>query len=234
MGNSAKRNDLPGTDFAKRTHRLSLADLRDDYLRAPLSEQNCETNPIVQFEHWFQDVQASHLKEPNAMTLATATAGGRPSARVVLLKEVSDLGFVFYTNYGSRKAQEIETNPFAALTFHWPELGRQVRVEGEVRRVPGEQSAAYFRSRPKGSQVGAWASRQSEVLPNREVLEAKWLELQEKYSENVEVPVPEFWGGYCVVPETVEFWEGRPNRLHDRLRYRRKGEDGWLVERLSP
>src|ERR1700728_739671 len=219
MGNSAKRNDLPGTDFAERT---------------PLSEQNCETNPILQFEHWFKDVQASHLKEPNAMTLATATAGGRRSARVVLLKEVSDLGFVFYTNYGSRKAQEIETNPFAALTFHWPELGRQVRVEGRVRRVPPEQSAAYFRSRPKGSQLGAWASRQSAVLSSREPLDAKWAELQALYANNDNVPVPEFWGGYCLVPETIEFWEGRPNRLHDRLRYRRKGEDGWAVERLSP
>jgi pyridoxamine 5'-phosphate oxidase len=221
-------------DFAKRTHRLSLADLRDDYGREPLSEQNCETNPIVQFERWFKDVQAVGLKEPNAMTLATATAGGRPSARVVLLKEVSDLGFVFYTNYGSRKAQEMETNPFAALTFYWPELGRQVRVEGAVRRVPREQSDAYFRSRPKGSQLGAWASRQSEVLPSRELLESKWEQLLEKYAADDNVPVPEFWGGSCVVPEIIEFWEGRPNRLHDRIRYRRKGEDGWATERLSP
>jgi pyridoxamine 5'-phosphate oxidase len=221
-------------DFAKRNHRLSLADLRDDYGREPWSEQNCETNPIVQFERWFRDVQAADLKEPNAMTLATATSAGRPSARVVLLKEVSDFGFVFYTNYGSRKAQEIETNPFAALTFHWPELGRQVRVEGRVKRVPREQSAAYFRSRPKGSRLGAWASRQSQVLPSREPLDSKWAELQEQYAKDDNVPVPEFWGGYCVVPETIEFWEGRPNRMHDRLRYRRKGEGEWLVERLSP
>jgi len=221
-------------DFTERTHRLSLADLRDDYGREAQAGQNCETNPIVQFERWFQDVQALGLKEPNAMTLATATPGGRPSARVVLLKEVSDLGFVFYTNYTSRKAQELETNPFAAIAFYWPELGRQVRVEGEVRRVAREQSAAYYRSRPKGSRLGTWASRQSEVLPNREVLEAKWLELQQKYSGTDDVPVPEFWGGYCVVPETIEFWEGRPNRLHDRLRYRRNGESGWAIERLSP
>lgn len=221
-------------DFTERTHRLSLADLRDDYGRERLNEQNCETNPIVQFERWFKDAEAAHLKEPNAMTLATATASGRPSARVVLLKEVSDLGFVFYTNYGSRKAQEIETNPFAALTFHWPELGRQVRVEGRVRRVPREQSAAYFRSRPKGSRLGAWASRQSEVLSSREPLDARWAELQEQYATDDEVPIPEFWGGYCVVAETIEFWEGRPNRLHDRLRYRIKGEEGWRVERLSP
>lgn len=221
-------------DFAERTHRLSLAELRDDYGRAPLSEANCETNPIVQFERWFQDLQSLDLKEPNAMTLATATADGRPSARVVLLKEVSDFGFVFYTNYGSRKAREIETNPFAALTFYWPQLGRQVRVEGRVRRVPHEQSAAYFRSRPRGSQLGAWASQQSEVLPGRELLEAKWRQLEELYSGDGEVPIPEFWGGYCVIPEVIEFWEGRPNRLHDRLRYRRKDEGGWLIERLSP
>jgi pyridoxamine 5'-phosphate oxidase len=220
-------------DFAERTHRLSLAELRDDYGRTPLSEQNCDSNPIIQFECWFKDAQAADLKEPNAMLLATATAGGQPSARVVLLKEVSDLGFVFYTNYGSRKAQEIETNPFAALTFYWPELGRQVRIEGRVRRVSREQSAAYFRSRPKGSQLGAWASRQSAFLPSREPLEAKWAELQEQYADE-EVPVPEFWGGYCVAPESIEFWEGRPNRLHDRLRYQRKGENEWLVERLSP
>jgi pyridoxamine 5'-phosphate oxidase len=220
-------------DFAERTHRLSLAELRDDYGRTPLSEQNCDSNPIIQFECWFKDAQAADLKEPNAMLLATATAGGRPSARVVLLKEVSDLGFVFYTNYGSRKAQEIETNPFAALTFYWPELGRQVRIEGRVRRVSREQSAAYFRSRPKGSQLGAWASHQSVVLAGRGALEAKWVNLQEQYAEE-EVPVPEFWGGYCVAPESIEFWEGRPNRLHDRLRYQRKGENEWLVERLSP
>jgi pyridoxamine 5'-phosphate oxidase len=234
MGDSAKRNDPAEADFAERTHRLSLAELRDDYGRMPLSEQNCETNPIVQFERWFQDVQAADMKEPNAMILATSTAGGRPSARVVLLKEVSELGFVFYTNYGSRKAREIETNPFAALTFYWPELGRQVRVEGSARRVSREQSAAYFRSRPKGSQLGAWASRQSEVLPSREPLEAKWSQLQQQYGPEDEVPLPEFWGGYCVIPDTIEFWEGRANRLHDRLRYRRNGEDGWIIERLSP
>ncbi|HTU46820.1 MAG TPA: pyridoxamine 5'-phosphate oxidase [Bryobacteraceae bacterium] len=234
MGDFAKRNDPAAADFAKRTHRLSLAELRDDYGRTPLSELNCDSNPIVQFECWFKDAQAADLKEPNAMILATATAGGRPSARVVLLKEVSDFGFVFYTNYESRKAQEIETNPFAALTFHWPELGRQVRVEGRVRRVSREQSVAYFHSRPKGSQLGAWASRQSAILPSREPLDSKWAELQEQYATNDEVPVPEFWGGYCVVPESIEFWEGRPNRLHDRLRYRRNGEVAWTLERLSP
>jgi pyridoxamine 5'-phosphate oxidase len=221
-------------NFAKRNHRMSLADLREEYGRNPLTEQNCDSNPILQFEHWFREARASDLTEPNAMTLATATAEGRPSARIVLLKEVSDLGFVFFTNYGSRKAAEIETNPFAALTFYWAELARQVRVEGKARRVPREQSDAYFRSRPKGSQLGAWASHQSEVLPSRELLDAKWAELEEQYAGEAEIPVPDFWGGYCVVPEVIEFWQGRTNRLHDRLRYRRNGEDAWLLERLSP
>lgn len=221
-------------DSACQIHRLSLANLRDDYGRAPLSEQSCDTNPIGQFERWFRDVQAADIKEPNAMTLSTATAAGRPSARIVLLKEVSDLGFIFYTNYTSRKAQELEANPFAALTFHWVELARQVRVEGRTQKVPPEQSAEYFRSRPKGSRLGAWASHQSQVLPSRDALDAKWEQLQEHYADIEDVPVPEFWGGYCLVPETIEFWEGRPNRMHDRIRYRRNGETAWTLERLSP
>lgn len=221
-------------DFAKRNHRLSLAELREEYWRGGLNEQSCETNPIVQFERWIKDAQAADLKEPNAVTLATASAQGRPSARVVLLKEVSDLGFVFYTNYGSRKALEIETNPFAALTFWWPELERQVRVEGNVQRVGREQSELYFRTRPKGSRLGAWASHQSEVLPSRESLEAKLTELEMQYAATDEVPTPEFWGGYCVVPEAIEFWQGRPNRLHDRLRYRKDSAVTWKIERLYP
>lgn len=220
--------------FTKRTHRMSLADLRENYGLGELSEQNCETNPIIQFERWIQDAQRADLKEPNAMVLATATGDGRPSARVVLLKEVSDLGFVFYTNYGSRKARELETNPFAALTFYWPELERQVRAEGEVRRVPRQQSEAYFRTRPKGSQLGAWASHQSEVLPSREPLEARLRELEAAYPDEGEIPVPEFWGGYCLVPRIIEFWQGRPNRLHDRLRYKKDDQSAWILERLSP
>jgi pyridoxamine 5'-phosphate oxidase len=220
--------------FAERTHRMSLADLRENYGLGELSEQNCETNPIVQFERWIQDAQRADLKEPNAMVLATATRDGRPSARVVLLKEVSDLGFVFYTNYSSRKARELETNPFAALTFYWPELERQVRVEGEVRRVPQHQSEAYFRTRPKGSRLGAWASHQSQVLPSREPIEARLKELEAEYAGEGDVPVPEFWGGYCLLPDAIEFWQGRPNRLHDRLRYRKGDAGGWVLERLAP
>ncbi len=199
-----------------------------------MTEQNCETNPIVQFEKWIREAQAADLKEPNAMTLSTATPDGRPSARVVLLKEVSDIGFVFYTNYTSRKSRELETNPFASLTFYWPELERQVRVEGKARRVPREQSDAYFGIRPRGSQLGAWASHQSDVVSGREQLEAKLKEVEAEYRDQAEVPAPEFWGGYCVLPEAIEFWQGRPNRMHDRLRYRRKGEYAWVLERLSP
>jgi pyridoxamine 5'-phosphate oxidase len=221
-------------DFAERTHRLSLERMREEYHRGRLTEEHCETSPIVQFERWIKDAQAADLKEPNAMTLATATPDGRPSARVVLLKEVSDVGFVFYTNYSSRKAQELETNPLAALAFYWAELERQVRVEGRVAKVPRAQSEAYFRIRPKGSRLGAWASHQSEVLPSREPLERRLAQLEELYSGTDDVPVPEFWGGYCLAPDVVEFWEGRPNRLHDRLLYRRNSENAWAIQRLSP
>ena len=212
---------------------MSLEALREDYRQGGLTEQNCETNPIVQFERWMRDAQTADLKEPNAMTLSTATKAGRPSARVVLLKEVSDLGFVFYTNYTSRKGKELETNPWAALTFYWAELERQVRVEGQVRRVPRELSEAYFQSRPRGHQLGAWASHQSEVLLERGELESRLRILEAEYAYK-DVPAPEFWGGYCLLPEEIEFWQGRPNRLHDRLRYRRKGEEPWVLERLSP
>lgn len=197
-------------------------------------EQNCETNPIVQFEKWFKEAQAVDNKEPNAMTLATSTADGRPSARIVLLKEVSDAGFVFYTNYTSRKAQDLETNPQCALTFYWSDLERQVRVEGQARHVTQAESEAYFRTRPKGSQLGAWASHQSKVVASRDVLDAKLSDLESKYAGQEDIPLPEFWGGYRVVPDRVEFWQGRPNRMHDRIRYRRKGETEWVIDRLSP
>ena len=221
-------------DSAERTHRLSLAELREEYRAGFFDERNCRTNPIVQFEDWLKQAQTADCKEPNAMTLATAAVDGRPSARVVLLKEVSDAGFVFFTNYGSRKAQELKTNPFCALTFYWGDMERQVRVEGRAERISRERSDAYFRTRPKGSKLGAWASHQSEVLPSRQPLEERLADLQTKYAHIEDVPTPEFWGGYCVVPDSVEFWQGRANRLHDRIRYRRLGESSWFIERLSP
>jgi pyridoxamine 5'-phosphate oxidase len=221
--------------FAKRTSvSLLLEALRADYRLAELNETNCETNPIRQFEIWFKDAQVADLKEPNAMSLATATPDGRPSGRIVLLKEAGEFGFVFYTNYHSRKGRELETNPHCALTFYWAELERQVRVEGRAEPVSREKSESYFQGRPKGSRLGALASAQSEVVPGRELLELRLAELEATYKGTDNVPLPEYWGGYCVRPETIEFWQGRPNRLHDRIRYQRKGESHWIIERLSP
>ena len=220
--------------FAKRTSRLSLADLRETYRLGELREEFCDSNPIVQFEDWFKQAQVADIKEPNAMTLATVGSDGRPSARVVLLKEVSDLGFVFYTNYNSRKGQDLETNPFCALTFYWAELERQVRIEGQAARIPGYESVRYFQSRPKGSRLGALASHQSQIVASRDELERRLGELEEQYRGTDSVPMPDEWGGYRVAPDLVEFWQGRPNRLHDRLQYRRNEGGKWTIKRLSP
>ena len=221
-------------DFAKRTRSLSLEDLREDYRLAEFTEENCQTNPIDQFQQWFEEAQNAESRAPNAMSLATATPDGRPSNRIVLLKEVSEQGFIFYTNYTSRKGRELSSNPICALTFYWPELERQVRVEGTAEQVSPEKSGAYFRRRPKGSRLGAWVSQQSEVLPNRKPLEEKLAVLEARYAGTDDVPPPEFWGGYRVIPEEIEFWQGRTNRLHDRIRYRRNDEGAWIIERLSP
>jgi pyridoxamine 5'-phosphate oxidase len=231
MANSSAETE---PDAAASEHLLSLAELRENYGRGELSEQNCETNPIVLFERWIEEARAAGLRDVNAMTLATATPDGRPSARFMLLKEVSEEGFVFYTNYTSRKASELDRNPFAALAFFWAELERQVRVEGPVKRVSREQTERYFRKRTRGSQLGAWVSRQSQPIAGRMILDEKLKELEERFAGQPEIPAPEFWGGYCVTPSAIEFWQGRPNRLHDRLLYRRNGESGWQVQRLSP
>jgi pyridoxamine 5'-phosphate oxidase len=204
---------------------------RIDYGLACLAEESCDSNPIRQFERWLEDAQAADFKEPNAMVLATIGAAG-PSARVVLLKEVTDDGFVFYTNYESRKGQDLKTNPHCALTFYWGELERQVRVEGRAEPVSREKSEEYFKSRPRASQLGALASRQSTAIASRAELEDRVKELGAQYAENI--PVPENWGGYCVRPERIEFWQGRANRLHDRIVFRRKSESEWRMERLSP
>ena len=210
-----------------------VARLRKEYTRAGLKESDTHPNPIEQFRTWFDEALDANLHEPNAMTLATSTPHGRPSVRVVLLKGFDERGFVFYTNYEGRKGEELEANPYCALLFYWGELERQVRVEGRVGRLPDEESDAYFAGRPRGSQLGAWASEQSRPVKDRGALEERLRELEAEY-EGREVPRPPFWGGYRVEPEVIEFWQGRENRLHDRLRYRRSGNGGWRRERLQP
>jgi len=208
-----------------------LADLRRDYTRAGLSEADLAPTWSEQFGRWFAD--AADLLEPNAVVLSTADETGAPSARTVLLKAADERGLVVHSNHTSRKGRELAANPQAALVFPWVELERQVVVAGDVERVAAQESAAYFRSRPRSSQIGAWVSHQSAVVAGREVLEARQAELEERFAGG-EVPVPDFWGGLRVVPRTVEFWQGRPSRLHDRLRYRREQDGSWVVERLSP
>jgi pyridoxamine 5'-phosphate oxidase len=209
-----------------------VARLRKEYTRAGLTESAADPDPIVQFRRWFDEVLAADLHEPNAMTLATATPEGRPSARIVLLKGFDERGFVFYTNYEGRKGEELEANPRCALVFYWGELERQVRVEGSASRVPEGESDEYFGSRPRGSRLGAWASEQSRPVDGRDVLEERLRDLEAEY-EGREVPRPPFWGGYRVEPYSIEFWQGRENRMHDRLVYRRSG-GSWRRERLQP
>jgi pyridoxamine 5'-phosphate oxidase len=211
---------------------VDASSLRKEYTRAGLDRADLDPDPIVQFHEWFQKVIDADLHEPNAMILATATAEGKPSARTVLLKGYDERGFVFYTNYEGRKAKEIEANPTCALLFYWGELERQVRIEGRASRLSGEESDAYFAGRPRGSRLGAWASEQSRPVEDRGVLEERVKALEAEY-EGRGIPRPPFWGGYRVEPQEIEFWQGRENRLHDRLVYRR--EDGaWRVERLQP
>jgi pyridoxamine 5'-phosphate oxidase len=216
-----------------RTGGLSIADLRREYSLAGLHEDDLAQDPFRQFEIWFNDAMNAHVYETNAMTLATATRDGRPSARIVLLKGVDDSGFVFYTNYDSRKGQELAENPHGALLFYWPELTRQVRIEGDISQVSREESEAYFVTRGELSRLGAWASRQSSVIPDRATLDNRLNALIEQYRDQP-IPLPPYWGGYRLVPHTFEFWHGRPNRLHDRLTYSRQPNGAWLVERLSP
>ena len=211
---------------------MSRVDLRREYMRASLSEQDAPADPLAFFDRWFTDAARAEVRDANAMTLATADATGAPSARIVLLKGVDEGGFVFYTDYRSRKAAELEANPRAALVFYWPELERQVRVTGPASRVPRPETEQYFATRPRGSRISAWASEQSHIIPGRSTLDAAVAEVEKRFAD-ADVPAPPHWGGYRVVPDAVEFWQGRSNRLHDRLRYVRAG-DGWRVERLAP
>lgn len=211
---------------------MSIADIRTDYRRHAFSEQDAADDPIAQFTTWFDEAVRAEVMEPNAMCLATATPDAYPSARMMLLKGVDARGFVFYTDYRSRKGRELADNPGAALCFFWPELERQVRVTGAVQRVSRAESDAYFQSRPLPSRIGAWSSVQSSVLPSREMLEAEVEAVTQRFAAG-EVPLPEHWGGFRVVPEEIEFWQGRSSRLHDRIHYRREAGQ-WVKRRLSP
>jgi pyridoxamine 5'-phosphate oxidase len=210
---------------------MNIADLRQEYMRAGLSEASANPDPIRQFERWFEDALRARLPLPNAMTLATVGAAGAPSARVVLLKGIEDGGFVFYTNYMSRKGRELAARPAACLVFLWSDLERQVRVEGAVEKVSAGASDEYFASRPLGARLSAWASAQSERVPSRGVLEEAMAKARERHADGPRRPP--HWGGYRVAPEAIEFWQGRADRLHDRLLYLRSG-GAWTIERLSP
>ncbi len=212
---------------------MSLADLRKDYSLSGLLETDLARDPFRQFDKWFEEAQAAKVVEPNAMTLATATRDGRPSARTVLLKGVDGRGFVFYTNYESRKGRELAENPRATLLMPWLALERQIIIEGSVAKITREESAAYFHSRPRASQLGAWVSQQSSVITGRATLEDAMKQLEKKHA-GAEIPLPPNWGGFRLTPETVEFWQGRRSRLHDRLRYGRGASGDWTVERLAP
>lgn len=211
---------------------LDIAALRHDYVAHGLHRADLDADPIKQFTNWFGAATAAEIRDVNAMALATATPDGTPDVRIVLLKGVDERGFVFFTNYESAKGKQIAANPRVVLNIFWVQLERQIRIGGRAEKISGQESEEYFHTRPVGSQLGAWASQQSEVIANREVLETKLAELTQKFAGS-KIPLPPFWGGYRVVPEAIEFWQGRADRLHDRFRYMRDGA-GWRIDRLSP
>lgn len=214
-------------------HDVDIAALRKEYIRGGLDESAVNADPIVQFSSWLNEAITSQVYEPTAMVLSTVSSEGAPSSRVVLLKGIDDGSMLFYTNYESRKGRELTQHPLAALLFFWPELERQVRIEGTVERVSEETSTAYFHSRPLESQLGAASSPQSQVIPSREVLDQRFAELAAANSGRTSIERPAHWGGFALTPHTIEFWQGRPSRMHDRLRFR-QAEGGWVVERLAP
>jgi len=211
----------------------SIADIRKDYQMQSLLETDVANNPFEQFNRWWDDAIKSELEEINAMTLATASATGMPSARIVLLKSVSAEGFVFFTNYNSHKGRELEENPFACLVFFWKELERQIRISGTIEKVSAAESDEYFNSRPVGSRIGAWASPQSSTISSRETIEKNIVKYEQEFA-NTEITRPPHWGGYIVKPTVIEFWQGRPNRLHDRIRYSKLPDGSWTFDRLAP
>lgn len=211
-----------------------IASIRKEYTEAVLVEEEAQKNPIDQFTKWWNDALKAEITEVNAMTLSTASSDGMPSARIVLLKEYSGKGFVFFTNYNSFKGQQLAENPKACLCFFWKELERQVRITGIVQKITAEENDAYFTSRPKASQVGALTSPQSQVIESREWLDTHYKNLTEQFKDANEIPRPSHWGGYCVKPVIVEFWQGRPGRLHDRIQYTLEENGAWKMERLAP
>jgi pyridoxamine 5'-phosphate oxidase len=213
---------------------IDLAGLRREYETTGLRRAEMHPDPIEQFATWFSTAVNSALPDANAMTLATATPDGKPSARIVLLKAFDQRGFVFFTNYQSSKGRELEANPQAALAFYWVQLERQIRIAGRVEKTSRQESEAYFHERPRGSQLGAWVSHQSDVIDARRILDARLAEMTERFAGSEVIELPPHWGGYRIVPETIEFWQGRANRLHDRFRYTREKDDSWAIDRLAP
>lgn len=210
-----------------------ISELRTEYTRATLDQATVDKNPIAQFEKWFHEALEAEVLEANAMTLSTVTESGRPTARIVLLKGIEQNKFLFYTNYQSQKGKELDNNPACALTFFWPELERQVRIEGISERLESSVSEAYFQSRPRSSQIGAWASPQSTIIKDRSLLEVRAREIEKRFAGNEILPKPNQWGGYAIEPFEIEFWQGRPSRLHDRIVYY-KSENQWVIHRLAP
>lgn len=212
----------------------TIQGLREDYRRSSLTENEIKDKPFEQFKLWFENALEAKIPEPNAMVVASVSKEGMPSARVVLLKGFDERGFVFYTNYESQKGRELAHNPGCALVFNWLELERQIRIEGQAEKLSPEDSESYFHKRPKKSQIGAWASPQSQVIENREVLENNFSDLEARYADAEQLPRPEHWGGFRVVPSRIEFWQGRSGRLHDRLNFTRNPEGEWAMSRLAP